>query len=149
MADLKVAYATASSITWSSGGPDSLATVTMTSPSNVIDNNSSTNYLDALVEVVLENSNASPGGNNQCLMYVIGSVDGTNFGSSDDTENLRYLGRIIMNDADAQRSQAMSVAQAFGGIMPREWKLLIYNDTGQSLESTGNTAQYTGVYMTG
>ena len=52
-----------------------------------------------------------------------------------------------MNGTGPWRSAMMSVASAFGGIVPPKWKVLIMNDNSTTaLAGSGNTVQYRGIH---
>jgi len=40
----------------------------------------------------------------------------------------------------------MSVASAFGGLLPARWGIIVHNQTGQTLKSSDCSAFYQGVY---
>ena len=42
----------------------------------------------------------------------------------------------------------MSVAAAFGGVLPPKFKLVAYNDVGVALAASGNSAYIRGLYHT-
>ena len=44
-------------------------------------------------------------------------------------------------------SEPLSVAAAFGGVMPRKWAIVVENRTGIAF-STGTSAQYSGINVT-
>lgn len=60
--------------------------------------------------------------------------------------NLRLLGVVQIHTADVLAYSApMSVAQAFGGVLPSAWGLVVANKTGLALNAAGNAASYVGV----
>jgi hypothetical protein len=91
-------------------------------------------------------------------VYAYSSVDGTNYSDnatgSDaavtlrDPTNLRLIGVIATPDAGAltYRAAAMSVAQAFGGMVPPKWGIVVRNVTGQPF--TACTARYRSLAYT-
>lgn len=121
-------------------------------------------YLDALVNVILAAGVvASP---TTTYVYVAGSIDGTTWpgegsGNNDgvtgldaaitleNPTNLRLLGVINMPTASkTYESSPMSVAQAFGGVMPLKWSIIVNNQSGAAYGASGCSATYTGVYTT-
>lgn len=98
------------------------------------------------------------GENIQILAYA--SYDGTNFtaGASgsdaaytaDGEEGLLKLLEVIEVDATSDQDYVwgpVSVAQAFGGILPVDWGIIVKNDSGAALNATGtnNEVQFTGI----
>lgn len=125
--------------------------------SDAIDNTSN-QYLDALVNVTVTLTTGTPDPPTaEVKVYVYGSEDGTNYGDnatgSDaaitlrSPSNFKLLGSIATPDADSLTyiSQPMSVARAFGGWLPRKWGLIVVNNSGFDLDSSGNSVTYTGL----
>lgn len=144
MASTKLAYATPTSVTVT--GFNSLSSGSFAT-SDAIDNSSSL-YLDYLVEVVV--ADVVEAGNKQIVVYGISSVDGTNYSDnqSGNPNAMAVVGILPVNGTGSWRSRAFSVAQAFGGVVPPKFKLVIFNDAGVSLSSSGNSVQVVGVYAT-
>lgn len=118
------------------------------------------NIVDVMVRVQASvGTVASP---NQIVVYAYGSEDGTNYagnsGTSDDVDgtakaltalqsptNMRLLGVIsTMVSSSTVKSQPMSIASAFGGVLPRKWGIVVQNTTGAAL--TAASGSYTEVY---
>ncbi len=130
--------------------------------------NSTNLYFDALVSVVFTSITGSPASDLVVNVYAYGSEDGTIYGSPvtgtdaslgtlNTPTNLRSIGTIsiLSTSSNAERtyiSNPMSVAQAFGGSLPRKWGIAVENRTGLAFStSTASTAQkvsYSGVYTT-
>lgn len=149
-------------------GGNTAITITYTTLANLsshqsaaVDNTANL-YLDALVTVSFTTGAvASP---TTVYVYVAGSIDGTTWpgegsGHNDGVTgldaaitlesptNLRLLGVINTPTASMSYvSSPMSVAQAFGGVMPLKWSIIINNQSGAAF--TAGTASYTGVYTT-
>lgn len=92
-------------------------------------------------------------------VYAIGTVDGgTTYtdgaGASDAGLTVvaaRKLGSFpAVANATTYTSQVMSVAQAFGGVLPAKWGIVVVNVSGAALDATeGNHAKlYQEVYAT-
>ena len=118
------------------------------------------NVVDVMVRVqVSVGTVASP---NQVVVYVYGSEDGANYASSsatsDDVDgtakaltalavptNMRLLGVISTTvNSVTLKSQPMSIASAFGGVLPRKWGVVVQNTTGAAL--TAASGSYTEIY---
>jgi hypothetical protein len=126
--------------------------------SNAVDNTTN-KYLDALVYVALKLQTGTPSSDKATFVYAYGSEDGTNYtdnatGSDAaitlrDPTNLRHIGTISMPDVGAltYKSHPMSIAAAFGGIMPRKWGIVIQNRSGVSYSTVegDHTKTYTGI----
>lgn len=127
--------------------------------SGVVDNTSNL-YVDALVQVVLDFANTAPA-NDKCV-YVLayggdesgvysnpasgteGAITLTNITNT--AQNLRLLGIIPYTTQDeVSESSPMSVAAAFGGILPPYWGVVVLNYSGAALAASGNTVKYVGV----
>ena len=94
-------------------------------------------------------------------VYVSGSEDGTNFdqdtavmGASDagytidSPTNLRLAAIINCSTTAKVYNKIFSVAQLFGGVMPRKWVVVVTNTTGATLSSSGNSMSYSGIIPT-
>lgn len=155
MADLKQAF-----------GPSTAITITLASlasasarQSSVVDNSSNL-FLDVLVYVAAKLQSGSPSSDKALYVYAYGSEDGTNYtdnATGSDAaitlrvpNNLRPIGVISAPDSGAltYKSNPMSLAAAFGGVIPRKWGIVVLNSTGITLSATGgdHAASYTGVY---
>lgn len=129
--------------------------------STVVDNTSSL-YLDALVQVVLDFANTAPANDKRAYVYVYsgnattytdpasgseGTITMTNIGTTG--QNMKLLGILAYETADAViESSLFSVASVFGGVLPPKWGLAIMNFTGAALAASGNTVKYRGVWQT-
>lgn len=128
--------------------------------------NSSNKYVDALVGGKIQIG--APTADGTIAIYAYGSYDGTEYtagvtgtdgtitwgttGSTglDGFNNLPLLGVISVDatdDNDDARWGPYSVAQAFGGILPTKWGVVVKNSTGASLHATGtnNECQFMGI----
>ena len=115
--------------------------------SDAVDNQSDL-FIDVMVEVVVADMAEST--NCQVVVYAIDSVDGTNFSTyTAAPQNMRLLGVVPMTSGSTGpwRSAMMSLASAFGGVIPPKWKVVILNDNGSTaLAGSSNTVQYRGVH---
>jgi hypothetical protein len=127
--------------------------------SAVVDNTSNL-YFDAIVQVKVDMANTAPA-NDKCL-YVLaygGAESGVYSNPASGSEgsltitkitntgqNLRVLGVMPYTTADEViESSPMSVAGAFGGILPPYWGVAIINYSGAAIAATGNTVKWVGV----
>lgn len=108
--------------------------------------------LDVVVEV--EVTPGTVAGNKQVVVFAKVSLDGTNYSTgpesgttASDEANLKFLGVVpCASNATLQR-QALSVVAALG-FVPPYLNIVIKNDTGAALASTGhavNWASFTGL----
>lgn len=168
MADLKVAYSSATSLADISALNSLATSATAAWQSDAFDN-SSNNYLDILIHAEFAAVNTAPANSKALFLWVAGLVDtaGSAYTSSgsdvpsgtegtitipDFTANaipLRSLGRIpypVQNKV--LNGGPFSVAQAFGGIVPPKFVLIIANHTGYTIAASGNAIKWIGVYET-
>jgi hypothetical protein len=135
MATVKISYGTATALTITLNSLASAGTATSSAVVNTTDL-----ALDALVDVEVTTASGTLGTNPNVAVYALGSVDGTNFA---DSTNATLIGVIpVAVAATAYRKTNMSIANAFGGSVPPQWKLYVVNNTGLALGSSGNAAQY-------
>jgi len=122
--------------------------------------NSSDLFIDAMIYVAIKLGAGSPSGDKQINVYFYGSIDGTNYTDnatgSDAAVTLRtptnFFGPFIISAPDSgaltYKVVIPSVASFFGGILPYCWGLVIDNQTGLTLDSTGtnHSVKYIGIY---
>jgi len=157
MADIKSKYGT-------SGQTISITINSLTNDakreSTAVDNGADC-YLDALVQLRIATNTTAASTEDKCVyVYAYGTTDGgTNysgnasgsdgaFGADPQAlENCRLIGVIY---APAQNkiyeSDLMSVASAFGGLLPARWGIIVHNKTGQTLKSGDCSAFYQGIH---
>lgn len=111
--------------------------------------NTSTLFVDALVQVKIKSGASSTVATGLVNIYVYATADGgTSYpeGCGTDTgitltapTNLRLLGTLnVVANAVTYISEPMSVLAAFGGLaIPDHWGIAIENKTGGTLDSTG------------
>lgn len=116
--------------------------------STVIDNTSDV-AIDAIVGGKVT-TGTSPTASRQIEVWAFGSYDGTTYsagaGASDANfsptgeKTLMSLLTVIPTDSTSNHAYEwgpFSVAQAFGGTMPKKWGIFIVHNTGVNLNSTG------------
>jgi hypothetical protein len=160
MASIKAAYGTETTMTVTN--LHSLASsATAGWQSDVVDNTTDL-YLDALVQVVLDFANTSPANDKAAYVFAYGGLATTYTNPVTGSQgtitvptivstqlNLKLIGVLAYATADeVVESQPLSVAAAFGGVLPPKWGLVIMNYSGAALAASGNTVKWRGVYAT-
>ena len=123
---------------------NSLASATYVSAGTI--DLTATDPLDVLVEVA-----ATPGtvsGNKQVVVFAKVSLDGSTWTSGPETgstatdePNLKFIGTVPCNTNSTQRINTLSVVSALGFIPPH-LEIVIKNDTGAALASSGHSVHY-------
>lgn len=102
--------------------------------------------LDVLIQITLATASGTLGTSPQVAVYALGSLDGTTYA---DSTQATLLGVIPIAVAATSYTKAdISLASAFGGQIPPNWKLYVVNSTGLALASSGCTAEYVEVGAT-
>lgn len=159
MATLKPVYGTSTAITCTLASLASSATAGRRS--DVVDNSSNL-YDDVLLTVAVKTSSSALANDKACYVYLFGSEDGTVYEGSSAEGNAAGDGAITLDSPTNMRGpfvincpavsttyrKVISVAAAFGGVMPKKWGFALRNYTGQDLNSTEGNHQktYTGVH---
>lgn len=97
--------------------------------------------LDVQVEVTIDPGTTT--GNKKAGVYIVTSIDGgTNYSDSTNRSNMIWLGDIYLPDTNIVRGPAMSVMAAMrGGFLPTHFKVAVWNDSGATFNSSGNSCQ--------
>lgn len=164
MADLKLAYGTATTFTKTNANLTS--SVTAGWKSNAIDN-SSNKYLDALVSLELAAVNTAPSGHKCIYLYAYGLLNtgGSAYTSTGDGTPDGSEGTLTFPAVDtypivapvlgivpygvqnkAINGGPFSVASCFGGVLPDKWGILMLNYSGMTLSVTN--LYYQEIYNT-
>jgi hypothetical protein len=165
MASIKIAYATPATITIAPASLATSATRVAGVESDAIDNGTNL-YVDALVSGKIT-TGTTPTVSKQIDIWVYAAhdetptypdtIDGTSSAETIASENVRNsamrLLASIAVDATSDRTYWLaptSVAELFGGRLPRRWGLFITHDTAVNLNSTSGNHEmkYTGIYFT-
>jgi hypothetical protein len=122
------------------------------------------NVTDYMLRVKVTVGAITPSASTNVILYLVGSDDGINWaGGAATTEvfdgtdkaitlsatsnNMRFAGTINCPTASiAYNSEPISVASIFGGILPKKFVVVIQNQTGQALASSGNAVAATAIY---
>lgn len=161
MAESKVTYGSVQTMTVTALHSNT-SSPTAAWASAVVDN-TSTLYLDALVQVVLDYANTAPANDKATYIYAYGGIESGVYsnpiaGTEGDVtltditttgQNLRLIGVMPYNTADEVcESSPMSVGLAFGGVLPPFWGIVILDYTGAALAASGNTVKWRGITIT-
>jgi hypothetical protein len=127
--------------------------------SAVVDN-TSTIYIDALVQVVLDMANTAAANDKAIYVYAYGGIESGVYsnpisGSEGDVtlanvtangQNIRLIGVMPYTTTDEViESSPMSVANAFGGVLPPFWGVVILDYSGAAIAGGGNSVKWRGV----
>src|SRR6266446_1905019 len=116
-------------------------------------------FIDALVQIQIKSGASGVSATGYVNVYAYGTVDGgTTYGEGAGTDtgitltappNVRLVGVLnVVANATTYKSNPMSVAAAFGGVLPDPWGIIVENKTGAALDGTeGNHLKlFQGVY---
>lgn len=118
-------------------------------------------FLDALVQVrVATNTTADSTSDKSVYIHAYGTADGGtscsgNASGSDavfgtdpqQLSNCRLIGVVYAPTQNRiYESDLISVACAFGGLLPQRWGIIVHNRTGQTLKAGDCSAVYQGLY---
>ena len=161
MPAIKMAYGTSTAFTITLA---SLANGATSGRESTVVDNSSDLYIDALAQVIVTVSSGTPANDKAVYIYAYGAEAATtNYSGNatgvdaainlDSPTAMRLIGVIPTPTAATAvtwEGQPMSVAAAFGGILPRRWGIVVRNYSGLSLTSstTLNIASWSGVSYT-
>ncbi len=155
-----IKYASSAAITCTLASLASSATVGR--QCTVIDNTTNL-YDDVLVMLAVKMSATALANDKAVYVYIFGSEDGTNYDQDDGVvgatdaaytvnspSNLR--GPVVINCPTISKVyiKAFTIAQFFGGRMPRKWGFVVVNFTGQALDATeaSHIKTFTGITYT-
>lgn len=125
--------------------------------SSVAVDNTSNEFLDALVQVKVKTSASALANDKAVYVYAYGTSDGgtdyTDGAPGTDSAftgtnppNMKLLGVInAVASSTTYVGGPWSVAAAFGGVLPDHWGIYVVNFTGQTLDASVGSAWYQGV----
>lgn len=106
--------------------------------------------LDVLLQVDVTPGTVSS--NKQVVVFAQRSLNNTNFETgpvsgttTTDEPNLTAIGVVPCNTNSTAQTRIFSVAAAFGGVIPYYFKIIIKNETGAALASSGHAVYYSEV----
>jgi hypothetical protein len=120
--------------------------------------NTSNLFLDALVQLKIKSGASGTSSTGYVNVYAYGTADGgtdysdgvtgTNAGQTlTSPPNLRLIGVFNMvANSTTYTSPPFSVAQAFGGVLPDHWGIVVENKSGGTFDGTTASAWYQGIY---
>ena len=160
MASIKLAFGSVTSMTVTN--LHSLASSATVGWQSAVIDNSTDLYEDALVKVILDHANTAPANDKASYVYAYGGLETSYSDPASGTEGtitiativsnpqaFKQIGTVPYNTQDAVvESQPMSVASAFGGILPIKWGIIVVNYSGAAYAASGNTVKWAGVYRT-
>ena len=124
--------------------------------------NSASCFADALVQVqIATNTGADSSGDKSVYLYAYGTSDnGTTYSANasgndaafgtdpQQLNNCHLIGTIYAPTQNkVYKSDLMSIATAFGGLLPQRWGIIVHNKTGQTLKSSDCAAFYQGLCL--
>ncbi len=157
MADVKLAYGTTTAFPLTLA---SLASSATAGRESTAVSNTTNLFQDALVYVKAVLQAGTPANDKAVYVYAYGSLDGTNFPDAvtgvnaaitlNDPTQLRLIGVLNAPTSAGTFDGTYSVAQAFGGVLPPSWGIVVRNYTGIALHATegSHAYNYRGVYQT-
>ncbi len=125
--------------------------------STAIDNTSNA-FIDALVNFTIVSAASATSATGHVDFYAVATVDGgSTYGEgatgSDAAitltapTNATPIGSLnVVANATTYHSNPFSIAAAFGGVLPAKWVVIVVNNSGATLASSGCSAQYQGVF---
>jgi hypothetical protein len=148
MATISMDYSAAQTVTITLGDGSAGLANGAYRQSSVVDNTTN-KFVDALLGGFIRTGSVAPTVNSTIDVFVYGTYDGTNYTSgcsgSDaaytadgEEDELRFLTAITV-DTSTDTPYVfgpVSVAQAFGGVLPSKWGVVVRNGTGQALDVT-------------
>lgn len=165
MANIKVAYGTATAITNAIQSLATSSTWTAGYESDAVDNSSNL-YLDYELSGKVT-VGTTPTANTEIRIYIVGSIDGTTWPDVFDgttsaetvtSEGVRdgfaKLAAVLRVDSTTSNREYPffigSIASLFGGVCPTKWAVFVAHNTGVNLNSTGGNHVFTqrGIYLT-
>lgn len=126
------------------------------SRSSTVVDNTTNEYLDALVGLTVKTAAGTLVANAAVNVYVYAITDGSAYTDGvtgvdaaftlPTVPNLKLAQVVVVNAAAASASSSpFSAALAFGGTLPQKWGIVVSNQTGLALDTVVGSASYMGV----
>ena len=154
MANIKEEFGTSTSITITL---NSLATSATAGRASAAIDFTTDKFIDVLFTVTVKILTGTIANDKGCHVWLYLSEDGTNYADAlsagdaaytpNSPNNAVYLGFIEMPTQSATYRKIFSLRDRFSSV-PRKAVLVVRNYCGINLDSTGNSATYTGIYYT-
>lgn len=152
-------YGSVTSLTWTLNSLATDSTLLIGRASTSVDNAGTDLAIDAIVGGQFVSHSVAPTAAKQIEVWCYGSFDGTAYNAAAtgtdaaltvtaESKVLMRLLTIIPTNATTSATYTwgpFSVAQLYGGTMPRKWGLWSVHNMGQILNAAGNLAKYTPV----
>jgi hypothetical protein len=153
-----ISYGTSTAINCTLGTP--LANSSTVGRASQAVDNSVNNFTDAIVTTSVKVGEGTIANDKAIYVYLYGSEDGTNYEKDssgtigtdanytiDSPTNLRLATVIPVAVNSTIYTKTFTVANAFGGVMPRKWGICVVNYCGVSLNTTesNHIKTYTGI----
>lgn len=129
---------------------NSLASATYVSAGTLTIASSSKTPVEMFIEVTVTPGTVSS--NKQVVVFIKESLDGTNFSTgpesgttTTDEPDLVFLGVIPCNTNSTAQTQIFALSPACGGVLPHSVKVIVKNETGAALASSGHSVYYQAV----
>lgn len=138
--DILLKYGSATELTWTSGGPASLADATLTSLSDTLTITGNT-IIDVAFQMKVKTIAGTLIAPKSVTLLLAGSLDDTNYPEAV-VDTLSVTAVQLIQAADTSEfSDIFMLSQAFGGNIPPYVKAAMFNDSGLALSSTANDVE--------
>lgn len=143
MSTVKNALGSRTQLSGAASAINSLASATYVNTGTLTFISTGKTPLDVLLEVAVTPGTVSS--NKQVLVFAQGSLDGSNFETgptsgttATDEPVLTFIGAVPCPTNSTLQRKVFSIAAAFGGVLPYAAKIIIKNETGAAIASSGN-----------
>ena len=131
---------------------NSLASATFVSAGTITHNTN--RPLDVLIEVAATSGTVS--GNKQLLVYARAYLDGSGIPTTGpvagatvtDEPNLYFVGALPLNTSSTTQRRIFSLAAAYGFALPYASEIVLRNDSGAALNTSGGSVHYSEISAT-